>query len=173
MDVTDVRYVVRPNTVDILGASGRKTTPHNIDPHNSDARISDMFLLIGHQTWSFSHACAALNRESASVALLRDRYRGRGRGAGKGSNGMDPRAEHLASRTRAKEQANITDSRDDYSDVVLGLWTQNARMASSRDKDKVQRWLDSPTESSLDGIFSAVENTTLLCCIFTQMFRPF
>jgi len=168
MDVTDVGYVVRPNTVDVgTGRTQRLTIHHFVDnidpvitsiaPHNSDARISDSPNWPSNLVFDVSYACAALKTwgNPAFVALLRDRYRGRGRGAGAGGggNGIDPRAERLARRrARAKEQASIVDSQDDYADVVLALWTQNARLRrgqaekkkADRTRDEVQRWLDSP-----------------------------
>jgi hypothetical protein len=165
MNVTDVGYVVRPNTVDI-GAGGRRqrlTIHHFVDnidpvitsiaPHNSDARISDSPNWPSDLVFDLSYACAALKTwgNPAFVALLRERA-GAGKGRGGGDNGIDPRAELLARRARAKEQASIADSQDDYADVVLALWTQNARMRrgqaemkkADRTRDEVQRWLDSP-----------------------------
>ncbi len=167
MDVTDVGYIVRPNTVNI-GARGRQrlTIHHFVDnidpvitsiaPHNSDARISDSPNWPSDLVFDVSYACAALKTwgDPAFIALLRDRYRGRGRGRGAGrvGNGIDPRAERLTRQAREKEQASIADSQDDYADVVLALWTQNARMRrgqaetkkADRTRDEVQRWLDSP-----------------------------
>jgi len=164
-----VGYVVRPNTVDIgAGGTQRLTIHHFVDnidlvitsiaPHNSDARISDSPNWPSDLVFDVSYACAALKTwgNPAFVALLRDRYRVRGRGASRGGGrgrggGGNGSAERLASRERAKEQASIADSQDDYADAVLALWTQNTRMRwgqaekkVDRTREEVQRWLDSP-----------------------------
>ena len=169
MDVTDVPYVLQPNAVNIgIGAERRLTLQHFnnndtalaiIGPHNCDARISNS----NDREWpsdllfDVSYGCAALKQwgDPTFVTAMRgiiNRGRGRGTGGGEDPHGTAARSERAARRAKAKDTAMTVDTQDDYADVVLALWTRNAkthqRQAQAKKADRtrheVQKWLDSP-----------------------------
>jgi len=173
MDVTDVGSTA----VHIVPTVPRRLTLQHFNntdpiitahaPHNSDARISNSPDWPSDMVFDVSYGCAALKHwgDPTFIAIIRNhianlnsRGRGRGRGGGRGigigrgSNGNESCAERAARRARAIDQANIADSWDDYADVVLALWMQNATKRQQqaeakkvdRTRDEVQKWLDSP-----------------------------
>ena len=181
MDVTDVPYVLQPNAANIGCAATQRLTLQHFDnddpiismnaPHNSDARISNSAEWPSDLVFDVSYGCAALKQwgDPTFITTIRDninrgrgggrgrgrgkgRGRGRGRGRGAGRGGSGSGSGGVTTRAMAKDQARTMDTQNDYADVVLALWTQNATKhqrqteAKKADKtrDEVQKWLDSP-----------------------------
>ncbi|KAF8309777.1 hypothetical protein F5887DRAFT_1153856 [Amanita rubescens] len=171
MSVNDVALVMQPNAGH-LGfnpslADRRLTFQHfnapdvvitTVAPHNSDARQR-----VDHDDWpppllfDVAYGCAALNTWGVPqfVNLARQRTRHiyyddvSGVDQERRQQQLDARA---ARRERKKQEAQAADSQTpDIADIILGLWTHNARkgqrqaraMKAEKTREKVQTWLDS------------------------------
>jgi len=168
MSVDDVHIVMQPNAeqmgVNPPLAVRRLTLQHfnvsdliimNMAPHNSDARQH-----VDHDDWpppllfDVSYGCAALNTwgEDQFVNLTRQRTRHIYYDDDDDENGnRGDRHARAVRRDMEKQEAQAVqaaDSQTNFADIILGLWTYNARKGqrqarTMKAEEKVQAWLDS------------------------------